>query len=105
MTCICCENSISCAYLKGLRRCTLCGHVWADTMLSDEEMQALYASKYFQGQVYLDYEKEQPALRRNFIGRLVELQKMYPRGSHLWEIGTAYGFFLDEAAKLSLIHI
>ena len=43
-------------------------------MLSDEEMQALYASKYFQGQVYLDYEKEQPALRRNFIGRLVELQ-------------------------------
>jgi len=68
-------------------------------MLSDEEMQALYSSKYFQGQVYLDYEKEQPALRRNFFGRLVELQKMYPRGSHLWEIGAAYGFFIDEAAK------
>jgi len=46
-------------------------------------MRALYASKYFQGQVCLDYEKEQPALRRNFVGRLVDLQKMYPRGSHL----------------------
>lgn len=96
--CICCLGTDHVAYLRGLRRCTTCTHVWADLRLSDEELRALYSENYFLGEEYLDYEKEAPALRRNFRLRLRELVARVPGGT-LWEIGAAYGHFLREAQK------
>ncbi|MBI2424412.1 MAG: class I SAM-dependent methyltransferase [Candidatus Hydrogenedentes bacterium] len=96
-TCICCGGTTITDHLRGLKRCTACTHVWADMDLSDEALRALYAEGYFQGEEYLDYEKEAPALQRNFRARLREIHARHPGGGSLWEIGTAYGLFLREA--------
>lgn len=96
--CICCGGAAHEAYLRGLKRCQECTHVWADMDLSDGELRALYSANYFQGEEYLDYEKEAPALRRNFRLRLRELTARVP-GGRLWEIGSAYGNFLKEAGR------
>lgn len=96
--CICCGSTAHEAHLRGLRRCPACTHVWADMTLSADELRALYSENYFQGEEYLDYEKEAPALRRNFQRRLRELTARVPEGQ-LWEIGAAYGHFLHEAQR------
>jgi SAM-dependent methyltransferase len=60
---------------------------------------ALYGEGYFKGEEYLDYIAEEPSLRINFRRRLATLRKIAPDLSRLdlFEIGCAYGFFLDEA--------
>ena len=97
-TCVCCEGVESTTHLAALRRCCTCGHVWADLHLSPDEVRALYTEHYFKGEEYLDYEQEAPALRRNFRARVNDLAQRYPRGASLWEIGAAYGYFLQEAS-------
>lgn len=96
--CICCGGGNVSPVLRGLLRCNACGHVWADLRLSGEDLRALYSERYFKGEEYVDYELERPALQRNFRARAVELWKLMPSGGVLWEIGCAYGFFLEEAA-------
>ncbi len=66
--------------------------------LDPESIRALYSAKYFKGEEYRDYELEAPALRRNFRARVRELARRYPKGASLWEIGAAYGYFLNEAS-------
>lgn len=95
--CVCCLSTTSLPHLAGLRRCQKCTHVWADVALSPEEHRRLYAGNYFQGEEYLDYSKEAPALLRNFRRRVAELQDLLPVGVRVWEIGSAYGYFLSAA--------
>ena len=95
--CICCGADDVAPHLRGLVRCAQCTHVWADLALTDEELQALYSENYFLGEEYLDYEKERPALERNFSLRLQELLQRVSAGGQLWEIGSAYGHFLQQA--------
>jgi SAM-dependent methyltransferase len=97
--CICCGGSGHAPHLTGLVRCSGCTHVWADMSLTPEELQALYSENYFLGEEYLDYEKERPALERNFQLRLRELLQRAPAGGMLWEIGSAYGHFLTQASE------
>lgn len=96
--CICCGGNNHTPHLRGLIRCADCTHVWADMALSPEELKALYSENYFLGEEYLDYEKERPALERNFQLRLRELLERAPAGGQLWEIGSAYGHFLQQAS-------
>lgn len=98
--CLCCGRAESRPHLTGLLRCTRCGHVRADTSLSNEEIKELYGSRYFQGGEYVDYASEEPALRRNFARRARELSLRHPKGGRLFEIGAAYGFFLREVTTL-----
>ncbi len=98
-TCVCCEGRDAEIHLKALLRCRACGHVWADLRLTTEALQALYSARYFKGEEYRDYALEAPALRRNFRARVDELARRYPKGASLWEIGAAYGYFLDEASR------
>jgi SAM-dependent methyltransferase len=67
--------------------------------LSDDELRELYSGKYFEGDEYLDYAKEKDALEKNFRRRLSDLRRRHRRGERLWEIGSAYGFFLETAKK------
>ena len=97
--CICCGSEDAVSHLRGLVRCPQCTHVWADLALTNEELQALYSENYFLGEEYLDYEKEKPALERNFSLRLQELLLRVSAGGQLWEIGSAYGHFLQQAGK------
>ena len=96
--CICCERPGLQAHLRGLLRCPRCGHVRADLELSSEELRKLYSAEYFKGAEYRDYERERPALRRNFRRALRDLTAAHPPGARLWEVGAAYGYFLHEAA-------
>lgn len=95
--CVCCGSTNHVPHLRGLRRCHGCGHIWADMNLTDDELRALYSRNYFAGAEYLDYEKEKPALQNNFRRRLRPLTARHPKGSALWEIGCAYGYFLEVA--------
>lgn len=96
--CICCGSTNALSIPGGLLRCSVCGHGWADLRLSFEELRKLYSETYFKGAEYLDYERERPALRRNFRARVKDLLKGHPDGGRLWEIGCAYGYFIEEAA-------
>jgi len=108
--CICCGGAESEPHLRGLRRCPRCTHVWADMRLSPAELRELYSANYFQGAEYLDYKMEARALRHNFRPRARELAAMSRAAARenqrpasrprLWEIGCAYGFFLDAARDL-----
>jgi SAM-dependent methyltransferase len=78
--------------------CSGCGFVTADLALSDNELKALYGADYFHGDEYADYVAEGPELRQNFRRRIETLLTYQPKNERqrLFEIGAAYGFFLDE---------
>lgn len=85
--------------LPGLRECCGCGFITADLALSEDELRTLYSADYFHGDEYADYVAEGPELRENFRRRLDTLLHYQPQEERqrLFEIGAAYGFFLDEA--------
>jgi len=101
-----------------LRSCPLCsstadvGRLWATEVLHcrachlgfvqeppDAAAQAeAYAADYYVGsRGYADYEQEKLALQANFRRRIRDLRRYQP-GGDLFEIGCAYGFFLELAA-------
>src|ERR1700693_689169 len=85
--------------LTGLLRCRVCGFVTADLAISGREIEAIYGRDYFHGREYADYEFEGPSLKLNFRRRLQTLKRFVPdhSGKRLFEIGCAYGFFLELA--------
>jgi len=84
--------------LPGLVSCGTCGLVSAGIDVSDAELAVLYGEDYFHGNEYLDYVAEQESLRLNFRDRIATLRQVVPDlgARDLFEIGCAYGFFLDE---------
>lgn len=84
--------------LPGLRECSGCGFITADLAISEDELRALYGADYFHGDEYADYVAEGPELRENFRRRIDTLLLHQPEGERrrLFEVGAAYGFFLDE---------
>jgi 2-polyprenyl-3-methyl-5-hydroxy-6-metoxy-1,4-benzoquinol methylase len=82
----------------GILRCGTCGYVFADMRLTDEELFALYNERFFTGAEFSDYAADERFFRKNFQLRYKELKRFIDpkRHKHLLEIGSAYGFFLDE---------
>ena len=97
--CLVCSGAYRPSPLMGLFRCESCGFTSADLSISDDRLRALYGEDYFHGQEYLDYVAEADSLRANFDDRLRILRALMPDLSRadLFEIGCAYGFFLDQA--------
>ena len=96
-TCILCGRDATGSFLyPGILRCPGCGFIFADARISAEELQNLYQRNYFFGSEYLNYIEDKPALQKNFLARLNTLIKLSP-GGRLFEIGCAYGFFLELA--------
>lgn len=98
--CIVCSGAMAeDSRLPGLVRCSTCRFVSADADLSDAELEALYGEDYFHGDEYADYVAESDELRGNFRKRLQVLTAVQdrPERGRLYEVGCAYGFFLDEA--------
>ena len=80
----------------GLTRCDECGHVWADVEIDDRRLREIYDRNYFFGEEYTNYLDDLPMARRNFAARLRELEPFLgPAHQRLFEIGCAYGIFLD----------
>jgi predicted TPR repeat methyltransferase len=97
--CTVCSHSSANPHYAGLLICSNCGHVFADLNLSYEELCNLYSKKYFFGEEYSDYLRDKDTLQKNFRLRLKTLKKYVSANRHkrLFEVGCAYGFFLDIA--------
>jgi SAM-dependent methyltransferase len=69
--------------------------------LTDEELVALYNEQFFTGAEFSDYAGDEKFFRKNFRLRLKTLKRFLNplRHQRLLEIGSAYGFFLDEAKQ------
>ncbi len=85
-------------FVPGILKCPSCGFVFADTQLSAADLQKLYQRNYFFGNEYLNYLDDKPALQKNFKARTRTLSRYSP-GGNLFEIGCAYGFFLELAQR------
>ena len=98
--CLVCEGGLGPATRRpGLMECARCGFVTADLEPSEAELRRVYGRDYFHGLEYADYLAEADSLRLNFERRLATLDAFVgdARGKSLFEIGCAYGFFLDVA--------
>jgi len=98
MPCPVCKNNQIKEIFPGIKSCQACQFAWADVNFSSNQWQELYNANYFFGEEYVDYLKEEPALRRNFK-RDLKFMSRYCGAGNLLEVGCAYGFFLDEAKK------
>jgi hypothetical protein len=100
--CIVCDNRDAVAPLyPGILRCGACSYVFADMRLTDEELFELYNEEFFTGAEFSDYAGDEKFFRKNFALRYRELRPFLDpaRHQHLLEIGSAYGFFLDEVRE------
>jgi SAM-dependent methyltransferase len=97
--CLVCGGTYGRAAIAGLLVCADCGFVTADASLSHAELERLYDESYFRGDEYRDYVSERDLFARQFQLRLKTLLRYVPetRRNRLFEIGAAYGFFLDLA--------
>src|SRR5262245_5117297 len=98
--CLVCGGALRPSTLPGLLACTSCGFTTADVTLSPSEIERLYSGHYFSGGEYRDYLSERALTERHFRARLERLLKYVkaPGTMRLFEIGSAYGFFLSVAA-------
>jgi SAM-dependent methyltransferase len=87
------------ASIGGLLQCGGCGFTTADVSLGRDELERLYGEAYFKGEEYRDYVSERALFTKQFQLRLQTLLRYLPAGrrNDLFEIGAAYGFFLDAA--------
>lgn len=97
--CIVCNSTNAKPFYPGILKCQRCGHVFADLLLSDQELFELYKKDYFFGEEYSDYVADKQIIQKNFKLRLKTLNTFIKPNVHtkLFEIGCAYGFFLDIA--------
>ena len=79
-----------------LRRCPHCGFVFSRSESSEAEIRQIYQASYFSGGEYAGYLEDKPVLQKNFA-RWVETVSRFCSGGRLYEIGAAYGFFLELA--------
>jgi len=95
--CIICGHTSHSPFYEGILKCSNCSYVFADLSISDDELFALYSEQYFRGEEYRDYASEKAMIQKNFKLRYDVLRSFLKpdRHQHLFEIGSAYGFFLD----------
>jgi predicted TPR repeat methyltransferase len=98
--CAACDSSSSEPTFGGLRRCRHCGHAFAPPG-ADEDLAAIYTERYFAGEEYHDYLADKDIAQRNFRSRLRVLKRFMDPARHrrLFEVGCAYGFFLEVAKQ------
>ncbi|MEO5358392.1 MAG: class I SAM-dependent methyltransferase [Nitrospirae bacterium YQR-1] len=98
-TCPVCNGVYGLCTLKGLLKCASCGFITADLNLSDYDFKALYGPDYFHGNEYVNYTLEKRTIQKNFRLRLELLLKYVEHSDRksLFEIGSAYGYFLEPA--------
>lgn len=99
MNCVLCGGPRSDDFIAGLKKCAGCGLVFAGIDVRADDTKDIYKNDYFFGKCYVDYVREKKALQLNFRNRLRELLRYVdnPKARSVFEIGSAYGFFLDLA--------
>lgn len=99
--CIICYADLKKSHLPGLSKCKSCGFITTNADLSESELEKLYSADYFHGTEYADYVADKQVIQANFRDRLNILLGFIsnPEKKELFEIGCAYGFFLELAQK------
>ncbi len=99
--CLICSGKLEQYKVRGLVQCAECGFVTTDMDISAGELKKLYGEGYFKGEEYADYVFDREMTQKNFEKRLKEVLRRVdsPNEKRLFEIGCAYGFFLDVARK------
>jgi 2-polyprenyl-3-methyl-5-hydroxy-6-metoxy-1,4-benzoquinol methylase len=82
-----------------LCRCRNCGFVRAAELPSVTTAAAVYTADYFAGEEYGDYLADRDVHRRNFAARWRDMQRLAGQPKSVFEIGCAYGLFLEHAAS------
>lgn len=100
--CVVCGRGQASLLYGDILKCRECGHIFRNLHLNDERLFRLYNKDYFFGGEhgeYSNYLAEKEALQNNFRLRLKILKDFFGPSRHknLFEIGCAYGFFLDVA--------
>jgi SAM-dependent methyltransferase len=85
--------------LETLLRCPQCNLVFADAHLTDVQVQHLYGRDYFGGDEYADYLGDKKAIQRSLRQKVAYMAQTAPHIRRVFEIGAAYGFFLDLARE------
>jgi SAM-dependent methyltransferase len=82
-------------------RCRRCGLVFVGIQQTAQELAAFYDAAYWEDpgeEGYTSYAAAEARKRHHYSGLLAELEALRPSGD-LLELGSAYGFFLDEARR------
>src|SRR5262249_9134532 len=95
--CAACGGRAATSCYGGLTKCSDCGHVWAALEVVKEKFRRPYDEHFFHVEEFTDYVADRPVLERNFRLRLGPLRSFINpiRHRRLFEIGCAYGFFLN----------
>lgn len=97
--CIICNSNYKESRIRGLLECESCHFITTDIDLSQEEIEGIYSADYFKGKEYSNYLLDKNIIQKNFKKRLKKLLSFVDnsREKSLFEIGCAYGFFLELA--------
>lgn len=98
MKCIICGRNSWVSHWRLLLKCKFCGFIKAQSSFFKINSLKIYNKSYFEQDDYLNYLKEKKALQENFTNRLKIIRK-YKKKGKLLDIGCAYGYFLEIAAK------
>lgn len=79
-------------------RCTGCGHISVAVELDKSDLCRIYSPRFFLEGGYADYLGDERLHRRN-LARYIPVLRRYGPSGRLFELGCAYGFFLDEARR------
>lgn len=95
--CMVCDSTFIKPLYAGILQCQRCSYAFADPGLTNEELLYLYDDQFFCGGEYKDYLADKKILQKNFELRFRTLRQFLQpiRHKHLFEVGSAYGFFLD----------
>jgi len=82
-----------------LCRCKSCGFRRAAELLSPADAAGIYTEDYFSGEEYGDYLADREVHVRNFAARWRDMRRIAGEIPSVFEIGCAYGLFLEYASS------
>lgn len=86
-----------------LCHCRRCGFVRAANLLSAADVEGIYTEDYFSGEEYGDYLADREVHVRNFAARWRDMRRIAGEIPSVFEIGCAYGLFLEHASSQGAI--
>src|SRR5262245_3169037 len=98
--CAACTGANAEPWFRGLVRCRDCGLIYFQPRISHEQTAQLYDEHYFNGSEYYRYLDDAGIHNANFRSRARDLTRWLPPKKRLFEVGCAYGLFLNESRRI-----
>jgi SAM-dependent methyltransferase len=100
--CIACGANQWTPLYRALVRCRACGFIRAAEIPSPEALAQIYSAAYFEGEEYADYLGDAASHVENFRRRLARITAIAAPIESLYEIGCAYGLWLQVARSAGI---